>query len=458
MKDLTTGAEGGIILRFATPMLLGNLFQQLYNVTDRIIVGQAIGDKALAAVGASYPILFALISFSIGIASGGTIVISQYFGAKNYNNVKKAINTLYIFFFIASIILSATGILLSEEIFRLTRLPEEVIPQAKAYFITISSGIIVFFGFNGTSAILRGLGDSKTPLYFLIIASIFNIILDLIFVIGFRWGVIGAAMATIISHLGAFITAIIYLNKTHKLININFLNLKFDRTIFYHSVKIGVPAGLQQTFVAIGMIALYRIVNEFGTEVISAYSAAGTINNLAMLPAMSLAQALAAFVGQNIGANKTDRIKAGLRATFFTASLISIGLTLLIVISRNLLMHLFTDNPEVIRVGNEYLVIVGSFYLFFSTMFTFNGVLRGAGDTLVPMFISLISLWIIRIPFAVWLSGLIGTDGIWWSAPVSWFTGMLFSYLYYLTGRWRLKAIVKKTEIPDFTVNTSRLN
>ncbi len=457
MKDLTTGTEGGMILRFATPMLLGNLFQQLYNVTDRIIVGQAIGDKALAAVGASYPILFALISFSIGISSGGTIVISQYFGAKDYNNVKKAINTLYIFFFIASIILSATGILMSEKIFMLTRLPEEVIPQAKAYFITISSGIIIFFGFNGTSAILRGLGDSKTPLYFLIIASIFNIILDLIFVIGFKWGVIGAALATIISHLGAFITAIVYLNKTHKLININFLKLKFDRTIFYHSVKIGVPAGLQQTFVAIGMIALYRIVNEFGTEVTSAYSAAGTLNNLAMLPAMSLSQALAAFVGQNMGANKTNRVKAGLKATLFTASLISICITFLIIIFRNPLMHLFTDNPEVIRIGVEYLVIVGSFYLFFSTMFTFNGVMRGAGDTLVPMFLSLISLWIIRIPLAVFLSRLIGTDGIWWSAPASWFTGMLFSFLYYLTGRWKSKVIVKKPESPNLTVNTGRL-
>jgi putative MATE family efflux protein len=279
----------------------------------------------------------------------------------------------------------------------------------------------------------------------------------LLFVIAFRWGVIGAAFATIISHLGAFITAIIYLNRTHKLININFLKLKFDRSIFYHSVKIGVPAGLQQTFLALGMIALYRIVNEFGTEVTSAYSAAGTLNNLAMLPAMSLSMALAAFVGQNMGANKTDRVKAGLKATLFIASIISVGLAVLIVVFRDLLMHLFTDNPEVIRVGTDYLIIVGSFYLFFSTMFTFNGVMRGSGDTLIPMFITLVSLWVIRIPLAVFLSKLIGTNGIWWSGPASWFTGMLFSYLYYLTGKWKSKVIVRKTESPDFAVNSSRL-
>jgi putative MATE family efflux protein len=452
MKDFTTGNEAGLIIRFATPMLLGNLFQQLYNVTDRIIVGQVISEKALAAVGASFPILFALISFSIGIASGGTIVISQYFGAKDYNNVKKAINTLYIFFFIASIILSTIGIIFSESIFRLTKLPEEVIPYAKVYFNTIALGIVVFFGFNGTSAILRGLGDSKTPLYFLIIASIFNILLDLLFVIVFKWGVAGAAVATIISHLGAFITAIVYLNKTHKLININFLKLKFDRKIFYQSVRIGIPAGFQQTFVAIGMIALFRVVNEYGTAVTSAYTAAATIDNLAILPSITLGQALAAFVGQNMGASKTDRIKVGLRATLLTSALISIGITIIIVASRNILMYFFTDNEEVIRIGIEYLIITATFYLLFSIMFTFNGVMRGAGDTLIPMFITLISLWVIRIPLAVVLSGLIGTNGIWWSAPASWFTGMLFSILYYSTGKWKSKVVVKRIESADLTV------
>jgi putative MATE family efflux protein len=453
MKDFTTGNEARLILRFATPMLLGNLFQQLYNVTDRIIVGQVIDEKALAAVGASFPILFALISFSIGIAAGATIVISQYFGAKDYNNVKKAINTLYIFFFVASIILSATGFIFSEKIFRLIKLPEEIMPHAKVYFKIISLGIIVFFGFNGTSAILRGLGDSKTPLYFLIIASLFNILLDLLFVIVLRWGVAGAAFATIIAQLGAFITAIIYLNRTHKLININFLKLKFDKAIFFQSVRIGVPAGFQQTFVAIGLIALYRVVNDFGTDVTSAFAAATTVDNLARLPAMTLGQALAAFVGQNMGASKVNRVKTGLKATLFISLIISISITFLIVSFRGIIMHFFTNNEDVIKVGIEYLVITATFYLFFSIMFTFNGVMRGAGDTLIPMFITLISLWIIRIPLAVLLSRTMGTDGIWWSAPVSWIAGTLFSFLYYLTGKWKSKVVVKKITDPQLAVN-----
>lgn len=452
MKDLTTGNEAKLILRFATPMLLGNLFQQFYSITDRIIVGQVISEKALAAVGASFPILFALISFSIGIAAGGTIVISQYFGAKDYDNIKKAINTLYIFFFLASVVLSATGIIFNERIFRLTKLPEDVMPYAKEYFNIISLGIVVFFGFNGTSAILRGLGDSKTPLFFLIISSIFNILLDLLFVIVFKWGVAGAAYATIISHLGAFIAAIIYLNKTHKLININFLKLKFDRQIFFQSVKIGIPAGFQQTFVAIGIIALFRVVNEFGTEVTSAFSAAATIDNLAILPAITLSQALATFVGQNMGAFKVSRVKTGLKATLLISSLISLAITILVVGFRGIIMYFFTDNEEVISVGKEYLIITASFYLLFSVMFTFNGVMRGAGDTLIPMFMTLISLWVIRIPLAVFLSGIMGTDGIWWSAPASWLAGMSFSFLYYSTGRWKSKVVVKKVPDANLTV------
>ena len=452
MKDLTTGNVAKLILRFATPMLLGNLFQQLYSITDRIIVGQVISEKALAAVGASFPILFALISFSIGIAAGGTIVISQYFGAKDFDNVKKAINTLYIFFFMASIVLSAAGVIFNERIFRLTRLPEDVIPYAKEYFNIISLGIVVFFGFNGTSAILRGLGDSKTPLYFLIISSIFNILLDLLFVIVFKWGVAGAAYATIISHLGAFIAAIIYLNKTHKLININFLKLKFDRQIFFQSVRIGIPAGFQQTFVSIGIMALFRVVNEFGTEVTSAFSAAITIDHLAIVPAITLSQALAAFVGQNMGAFKVGRVKTGLRATLTISMSISLTITLLVVGFRGIIMHFFTDSEEVISLGKEYLIITASFYLLFSIMTAFNGVMRGAGDTLIPMFMTLISLWIIRIPLAVFLSDFMGTNGIWWAAPASWLAGMSFSFLYYSTGKWKSKVVVKKTLDADLTV------
>ena len=232
MKDLTTGKESKLIWQFATPMLLGNVFQQMYNIVDSIIIGNFIGKQALAAVGASFPIIFALISLVIGFGIGATIMIAQYFGAKQIDKVKRTIDTLYIFLFFASIVMSVLGILFSGAIFSLIQLPEDVIPEARLYLNIYLSGLIFFFGFTGTSAILRGLGDSKTPLYFLIISTVANIFFDLLFVIVFKWGIAGVAVATILSQGGAFLAAVIYLNKTHKIVRISIFNLVFDKKIF----------------------------------------------------------------------------------------------------------------------------------------------------------------------------------------------------------------------------------
>lgn len=446
MKDLTKGHVGGNIFKFAAPMLLGNIFQQSYNIVDSIIVGQVLGKEALAAVGASFPVIFVLISFVIGIASGGTIVISQYFGAKDYRKVRRTIDTLYIFIFFAAIIISVVGITFSEEIFRHIKLPPEVIPQATSYLNTFLLGTVLLFGFNGTSAILRGLGDSITPLVFMIIASVSNIAFDILFIKYLGFGIQGAAWATILSHGGAFITAVLYLNKTHKLVQLRLKELVFDWEIFWKSVKIGVPAGFQQTFVAFGMIALFRIANGFGTNVIAAYSVAGRIDSLAMLPAMTFGQALSTFVGQNIGANKKHRVKSGLLATLGMSAIISISITVIVIVFRYPLMRMFTQDVNVINIGVEYLIIVSSSYIIFSTMFAINGVLRGAGDTIVPMFITLFSLWIIRIPFAYFLSERYGETGIWMSVPIAWLIGSLCSYIYYLTGHWKKKGLVKHKE------------
>ena len=217
MKDLTAGNEGKLIFQFAAPMLLGNVFQQLFSVVDAIVVGKFVGKEALAAVGASFPVIFIMVSMIIGLVMGTTIVISQYFGAKNFVKVKRAIDTMYIYCTIAGIIATVIGLIIAEPLLRLLGLPNDLMPQATQYLRIYLSGIIIFFGFNGTSAVLRGLGDSKTPLYFLIIATVANIILVLLFVGVFRWGVAGAAYATLAANALAFALAIYWLNKTHKL-------------------------------------------------------------------------------------------------------------------------------------------------------------------------------------------------------------------------------------------------
>ncbi len=443
MKNLTEGSSGSLIFRFAIPMLIGNVFQQMYTIVDSIVVGRYLGKQALAAVGASFPLIFMLISFVVGVAMGTTIIISQYFGARDIKMVKRSIDTMYIFLFFASILVTIVGITLSGPIFRLIKLPEDVIPQAVTFFNVYLVGTIFFFGFNGISSVLRGLGDSKTPLYFLIIATVMNAILVWLFVAVFKWGVAGSAWATVIAQAGAFITSILYLNRTHEVVKLQSLNLIFDRAIFRKSLMIGLPTGLQQTFVSLGMLAVTRIVNDFGTNAIAAYSVVGRLDSLAGMPAMNFGAALSTFVGQNLGANKPERVRQGLKSTFMMSSGLAVATSLGVIIFRRSLMGLFTTDQAVIDIGAEYLVIVSSFYLFFSTMFVIGGVMRGAGDTLIPMFITLFALWAIRIPAAWIMSRYFGIDGIWWSIPVAWFIGMSLSYLYYLKGNWRKKVVVR---------------
>lgn len=446
MADLTEGKESNLILKFALPMLMGNVFQQLYTIINSVIVGNYLGKTALAAVGASFPIIFMLISMLIGVATGSTIVIAQYFGAKDNEKVRRTVETMYIYLFWASIIISIIGIIFSESIFRLTGLPEEVIPEAKLYFNIYLAGTVFAFGFNGTSAALRGLGDSKTPLYYLIGSNIVNIFLDLLFIVIFKMGVEGAALGSIISQGGAFILMIFHLNRKNSLVKLHISKLKFDKDIFIKSIKIGVPTGFQQTFVALGMVALYGIVNRFGTDVIAAYSVASRLDSFTSLPAMNFGAALSAFVGQNLGANKYHRVKVGFKATLLMTTIISITVSLITVIFGRYIMMLFSKDANVIEIGYQYLIIVSSFYVIFSTMFIVGGVMRGAGDTLIPMFITLFALWIVRIPLAYILAPKIGEIGIWWAIPIGWFFGMSLSYVYYKTGRWKTKTVVKHIE------------
>lgn len=443
MTDLTIGKESRLIWRFTLPMLAGNLFQQLYNVVDSVIVGQVLGKEALTAIGNCFPVIFTLISLTVGVAIGGTVVISQYFGAKDMEKLQKAVDTLFIFLFWMGLFLSLAGFMFSETLLRWLKTPEDSLPMAVSYLRIYVAGLLAFFGYNWVGAILRGLGDSKTPLYFLIFSTLLNIILDILFVWVFGWGIAGASWATVIAQASAFFASVVYINRRHSFLQFRFMNLAYDRDILIKSIKIGLPTGFQQTFVSLGMMALISIVNTFGMDVAAAYSVAGRIDSLAMLPAMNFSAALSTFVGQNIGANKIDRVRTGLKATLLMSSSVSLCITALVVAGGSLLMRMFTADPEVIRIGHEYLIIVGSFYLFFNAMFTISGVMRGAGDTLIPMFLTLFSLWAIRIPLAIFLSKHIGEHGVWWAIPIAWCTGMIFSYIYYLTGRWKTKVIVK---------------
>lgn len=445
MKDLTQGNEGKQILMFAVPMLIGNVFQQLYNVVDSIVVGKYIGSVALAAVGASFPILFTMSAMISGIAIGASVLVSQYFGAKNFHNVKITSDTLQVFLLVSSLALSLLFFALSRPIFVMLGIPPEVLPDAVRYFdIIILTTTMPSFAMFGLSAILRGVGNSKTPVYFITASLIINMILDLVFVLVFGWGVEGVAWATAIATIAAWLGLWYHLNyKKDNIIkfHLNYKKWEFDWTNFRLSLKIGLPSGIQQTLVGLGSLALLSIVSPFGVPVLAAYTAAGRVDMFVSMPAMNLAAALSSFVGQNLGAGRLDRIKTGLKYTLVYSTIICLSLTLVVVLFGSEIMGLFTDisSPhynEIIKIGREYLVIVTSFYVVFSTMFVVNGVTRGAGATFIPMLITTLSLWAIRVPLAYFLSNLYGPTGIWWSIPIGWSAGLIGAVIYYNSGKW----------------------
>lgn len=442
MRDLTEGNIPKQIFYFTLPMLIGNVFQQLYNTVDSIIIGRFEGTDALAAVGASFPIIFLLVSLLMGVTMGATILISQYFGAKDFEMVKKTVGTTYIFLFFASIATTIIGLLFSKHILALLNTPDSVLPLAQTYLNIMFIGMVSTFGYNAISAILRGVGDSKTPLTFLIIASVINIALDLLFVGVFRWGVAGVAWATVIAQSCSFFFGLYHLSKTKSLLSVNIKEMVFDKLIFLKCLKIGIPSGIQQTLFSLGMIALQGLVNSFGSNTMAAYTAAGRIDAFALMPIMNFGQAISTFVGQNIGANKMHRVKKGYITTIIMSSAMALFVTISLFVFGEPLMRMFDSNPEVVAIGMRKIQIVSLFYVVVSIMFITTGVLRGAGDTMVPLFISMITLWIIRVPVAYLLTPRLGSDGIWWSIPSGWTLGLILTVGYYSTGKWKSKAVV----------------
>ena len=457
MKDLTKGKEGKVILQYALPMIIGNMFQQLYNFINTAVVGRYLGHEKMAAVTDSFPVLFAIVAMAIGLTIGGSVVVAQNFGAKNYNQVKRASSTIIIYLFVLGLILGVVGYIFSADVLRLLDTPEELMDMATEYLQVMMLGCVAIFGYNGVAAILRGIGDSKTPLYFLIFSTALNLGLDLLFVLHFGWGLTSIAYATVISHIVAWLLTLFYLNKKNSLISFSVRNMIFDKKIFKQSLAIGLPSGIQQTFVAIGAMALLKIINPFGTAVVSAFGAAGRIDMLISAPAMNFAGALSGFVGQNIGAGLHSRLKQGLKSTLLMSGAVCIVLTVVAIIWGESIMRVFVSDDgtntavvnEIVEIGHQYLVIICSFYILFSTMFVMNGFLRGAGAVVIPMLTTLFSLWLVRIPVAILLSDKLGVVGIWWAIPIAWFVGLLGSYIYYKTGKWKDKAVVKERHVPQ---------
>lgn len=436
-RDLTEGPVWKVILRFAFPLLIGNILQQAYNLTDSIIVGQFLGKEALAAVSASYFIYYFVISLVIGIGSGTTVVISQLYGAKQYAKVQLAFSSFFIFMLVAGIVLSIAGIIFAEPLFRMTRTPEEVIPQAVSYFRIYIGGTFLFVTFNSIISILRGVGESIRPMVFILITTVLNVLLDLLFILVLHWGIEGAARATVLAQGIGMCIALVYVNNTHPLFSIKKKDMLFDSRLFRESLRIGLPTSVQQCAIAIGLVALLGIVNQFGTDTLTAYGAAGKIDTLITQAILTLSGALAAFCGQNIGARRWKRVQQGVRFTMLANIAIGLLTFLTVWLFGNELMLIFTDDANVISIGKEYLLIISGFFAIHGALNVLNGALRGAGSTLFPMITSLLCLWIFRIPLAYGFSAWFGRVGIWWAIGFSITIGLVATLIYYKKGRWR---------------------
>lgn len=435
--DLTEGKVWKVIVRFALPLLVGNLLQQFYNITDSIIVGQFLGKEALAAVSASFFIYYFIISLVIGVGSGTTVVISQLFGAKQYQKVQLAFSSFFIFMLVGGIILSIAGIIFAEPVFRLTNTPEEVIPQAVAYFRIYIGGTFLFVTFNSIISILRGVGESVRPMLFILITTVLNIAFDLLFILVFKWGIEGAARATVVSQGIGMCIALAYVNNTHPLLSIKKQDMLFDWKLFKESLKIGLPTSVQQCAIALGLIALLGIVNSFGTNTLTAYGAAGKIDTIITQAILTLSGALAAFCGQNIGAGRLDRVKKGVQFTMYTNIALGLLTFAAVYLFGNEMMRIFTKDIDIVAIGKEYLLIIGGFFIVHGALNVYNGALRGAGDTLFPMITSLVCLWLIRIPLAYYLSSWLGRNGIWWAIGISITIGLIVTFVYYKIGFWK---------------------
>ncbi|MCC0652405.1 MATE family efflux transporter [Clostridioides sp. ES-S-0001-03] len=442
MKDLTTGHEGKSIFFFAMPMLIGSLFQQLYNTADSIIVGRFIGKEAMAAVSGANPIMFLLVAMLMGVSLGFSILISQFYGSGDLKKVKATIDTTYILLFIGSILISVIGIVFGGPMLKLMNTPESVFNQSKLYLTIIFGGILFSAGYNSVSAILRGLGDSVTPLYFLIIATILNIVLDLTFIVVLKMGVEGVALATIMAQAVSFIISIIYLNKKHEVLKFKIKGIVYDNKIFKDGLRLGLPSGVQQMLFSIGNMALQFLVNCYGTSAMAAFGAGLRIENFISLPIMNLGSAVSTFVAQNIGAGENERVRKGIRESIKMALILAIVVVALILLFRENLISLFNTDKDVIKIGSSYLFIIGPFFLFIGTSFVLSSAMKGAGDSMFALMSSVVSLWLGRIPASYLFSRLFGTDGIWMGIPFGWTLGLIVTVIYYKKGYWKTKAIV----------------
>ena len=458
ISDFTIGSIPRHLVVFSIPMFLGNLLQAFYNTVDSIWVGRFLGPNALAAVSVGFPIIFALIALVTGLTMASTILVSQYFGARRYDQVTKTVNNSLLLLTILGVVVSAVGVIFRRPLLELINTPPDVIDMAQAYMGIYMAGLVGMFLYNAAGSILRGLGDSRTPLRFLAYATGINVVLDPLFIFGLgplpTMGVPGVALATVLAQSIAAVLSLHYLYVKSGIVRYRPGSFKLDWQLTKLTFKLGLPAGLQQMLVSLSFLVVSSIVNSFGSVVVAGFGAGGRLDQFAFMPAMSISMAVSALVGQNLGAGKLSRVYETVRWSIIVAVGITTLVALVAIFSPKVLLSLFTTDQAVSEAGSVYLRYMGCGYIPMAMMFTIGGVLRGTGDTMATMVLTVLSLWVFRVPVAWYLSSLpqFGVSGVWLAIAASPFVGFLFHLIYFKTGRWQAKAVVKP-QVPQGEVN-----
>ena len=443
-NDMTKGSPVKLILLFSIPLLIGNIFQQFYSMVDTIIVGRFVGVDALAAVGSTGSMSFLVNGFATGLTSGFAVLVSQRFGAKDEKGLRKAVSSALVLTVISVIIITLISLISAKPLLRLMNTPENIMGDAYTYIKIIYGGVIATVAYNLIASILRALGDSKTPLYFLIIASVLNIILDLVFIINFNMGVAGAAYATIISQGVSAILCLIYTYKKFSVLRLKREDFKVKRKYYNKHLKIGIPMALQFSITAIGIMIVQGALNIFGSDIIASYTAASKALQLVMQPAITFGVTMATYCGQNLGAREYIRIKEGVRACTKISIITSLIAGATLILLGKYFVMMFIENPttEILASAQEVLNYAAIFFIPLGLIFIYRNALQGIGDSFVPMMAGAYEL-IARALVAFILPSFIGFTGICLSDPIAWIVAAVplgFTYLK------RIKKLLKNEE------------
>ena len=432
-NDMTTGNPVKLILLFSIPLLIGNIFQQFYSMVDTIIVGRFVGVEALAAVGTTSSMVFLVNGFVMGLTSGFAVLISQKYGAKDEAGVKKAVASSITLSIIATIIVTFISVISAKPLLALMNTPSNIMKDASTYIIILYAGNVAIIFYNMMAAILRALGDSKTPLYFLIVSSVLNIILDLVLIINFKMGVAGAAYATVISQGVSALLCVIYTYKKYKILRLKKEDFKVKKKYYRKHLKVGIPMALQFSITAIGIMTVQSAINIFGSTVIASYAAASKVLQLVMQPATTLGVTMATYCGQNIGAKRYDRIKLGVKKCVQISIITSLISAMVLIFLGKYFVMIFVSNPdaEILSYAQQVLNISAIFFIPLGLIFVYRNALQGIGDSFIPMMAGVYEL-VARAVVAFTLPKVLEFMGICLADPVAWFAAVIpLAYTYY---------------------------